>query len=240
MKRTVLILIAAASVLVASCTKTDKTAGSVSFSLEEGAVAEVLTKSSVSDYATLPSEADFSLTVKNSLGATIYDGLLGAWNSEAALAAGNYSAVVKYGDSSQEGPGKPYFEGSANFGVVGGQTTNVKVTVNLGNCIVKIECTDAFKNYFPQQSFVISTPESEDGFEYSGKGIFVAYQWTVTGSLKTQTGAAYTLPERSFKGDAATCYTVKYDVSNVGGVTITISFDDDVETVKLDEIELNS
>ena len=239
MKKTVLILIAAVALLV-SCSKQDKAKGSVSFSLEEGAVAEVLTKGSVSDYATLPSAADFTLTVKNSLGATVYSGLLGAWNSDAPLAAGNYSAVVRYGDSSVEGPGKPCFEGSANFGVIGGQTTNVNVTVTLGNCIVKIDCTDAFKSYFPQRTFAITTPESPDGFNYSGSAIFVAYQWTVTGTLKTQTGANYTLPERSFKGNAATCYTVKYDVSNVGGVTITISFNDNVETVKLGDIELNS
>ena len=240
MKKTVLTLIAALALLATSCAKQDRTAGSVSFSLEEGAVAEVLTKGSVSDYASLPDAADFSLTVKNSLGATIYNGLLGAWNADAPLAAGNYSAVVKYGDPSAEGPGKPCFEGSANFGVLGGQTTAVKVTVNLANCIVKIECTDAFKHYFPQRSFVITTPESASGFTYSDKAIFVAYQWTVTGTLKTQTGDDYALPERSFKGDAATCYTVKYDVSNVGGVTITISFNDNVETVKLGDIELNS
>jgi len=240
MKKTTLILIAARAILVSSCSKPDKESGSISFSLEEGAVVEVLTKGNVSDYATLPSAANFSLTVKNSLGATIYDGLLGDWNSDVALAAGNYSAAVKYGDPSEEGPGRPCFEGSANFGVLGGQTTNVSIPVTLGNCIVKIECTDAFKNYFPQQSFAISTPESASGFTYTGKAIFVAYQWTVSGSLKTQTGADYDLPERTFKGNAATCYTVKYDLSNVGGVTITISFDDDVETVNLDEIELNS
>lgn len=240
MKRTVLILAAVAALLAGSCTKQGKTAGSVSFSLEEGAVTEILTKGSVSDYASLPRPADFSLTVKNSLGATIYDGLLGAWNADAPLAAGNYSAQVKYGDPSAEGPGKPCFEGSASFGVLGGQTTNVKVTVTLANCIVKIDCSEAFKNYFPERSFVITTPESAGGFTYGDKAIFVAYQWTVSGTLTTQSGASYSLPERSFKGDAAHCYTVKYDVSNVGGVTITISFNDKVQTVKLDDIELNS
>ena len=240
MKKTVLTLVAALALLATSCAKQDRTAGSVSFSLEEGAVAEVLTKGSVSDYASLPDAADFSLTVKNSLGATIYNGLLGAWNADAPLAAGNYSAQVEYGDPSAEGPGKPCFEGSASFGVLGGQNTNVKVTVNLANCIVKIDCSEAFKNYFPERSFVISTPESAGGFTYGDKAIFVAYQWTVSGALKTQAGVSYDLPERTFKGDAATCYTVKYDISNVGGVTITISFNDNVQTVKLGDVELNS
>ena len=100
--------------------------------------------------------------------------------------------------------------------------------------------SEAFKNYFPERSFVITTPESAGGFTYGDKAIFVAYQWTVSGTLTTQSGASYSLPERSFKGEAAHCYTVKYDVSNVGGVTITISFNDKVQTVKLDDIELNS
>ena len=240
MKKTVLIITALAALLAASCAKQGNAEGSVSFRLEEGAVTEVLTKGSVSDYATLPRPADFSLSVKNSLGAVIYDGLLGDWNSDAPLAAGNYSATVAYGDPSEEGPGKPSFEGAANFGVLGGQTTEVKVTANLANCIVKIDCTEAFKNYFPERSFVITTPESTSGFTYGDKALFVAYQWTVSGTLKTQSGASYDLGEHSFKGDPATCYTVKFDVSNVGGVIITISFNDNVQTVKLGDIELNS
>ena len=238
MRKTFFIL-AGSLCLLLSCSKSEE-GGTVVFRLKENPIAEVTTKGSVADYATVPSQGDFSLVVKNSLGSTIYSGLLSGWDSSTPLPNGNYSASATFSTAAEEGPSKPYFEGSASFAVTGGNTTAVSIPVSLGNCIVRIELTDAFRNYYPTSSFTISTPDNPAGFTYTGKAIFVAYQWTITGTLVGQNGAAYTLPERTWKGESATCYSVKYDISNVGGATITISFDDSVETVTLEEIELNS
>ena len=239
MKSITLTCLAAGILVLAACGKTDPSQGRITFSLEEGNVAEVATKGSVSNYAALPASTDFSLEIKNSLGATVYSGALGAWNPATELATGNYTATARYGDASEEGPGKPCFEGSASFVVVGGQNTNVRIPVSLGNCIVTIACTDAFKNYYPSQSFRITTPDHPDGFSFNGKGIFVAYQFSVSGSLTTLAGQEYNFPERSFRGEAATCYTVKFDVSNVGGLSITVTFNDSVQTVTLEDVQLN-
>jgi len=39
--------------------------------------------------------------------------------------------------------------------------------------------------------------------------------------------------------DEKTCYTFTFDANNVGGASVTITFNDTVETVDLDELELN-
>ena len=234
-----LFLMAAAILATFSCGKSQVNGG-VRFSLGEGSVDEVVTKGQVSDYAALPASGNFALTLKNSLGATVYNGLLSAWDESTQLQAGNYTVSASYGSPSAEGPSKPYFEGSATFAVTGGATTSVSIPVTLGNCLVKIVCTEAFQNYYPTRVFHISTPETSAGFDYDGTAVFVAYQWSIGGTLTSQGGTAYTLPERSWSGDPATCYTVKYDVSNTGGVSITISFSDTTETVTLEDLELNS
>ena len=54
----------------------------------------------------------------------------------------------------------------------------------------------------------------------------------VEASPLAQLGAARSI-------EAGKCYVLKFDVSNVGGAAISISFDDNVEDVALSEIELN-
>ena len=76
MKSLNVLLMAAAILATLSCEKT-QVSGGVRFSLKEGSVDEVVTKGQVSDYAALPAAGDFTLTLTNSLGATLYSGLLG-------------------------------------------------------------------------------------------------------------------------------------------------------------------
>lgn len=235
MKRTLFCLTALAALGLASCQKADRTGGLV-FALAEGEVAEV-TKGNVSDYATLPSESAFNLTVKDSKSATVYTGTIGGWDETTKLSAGNYTASVTYGSDAEEGPAKPCFSGSADFAINGGSTTTVTIPVSLGNAIVKVTKTKAFQNYYPESSFTVSTPDNS--FVYDGKPIFVAYQFSVGGAVKNQAGKTFTLETKNWKGQPATCYTVKYDVDNVGGVSVTVSFNDKVESVDLGETELN-
>ena len=238
MKSFNVLLMAAAILATLSCEKA-QVSGGVRFSLKEGSVDEVVTKGQVSDYAALPAAGDFTLTLTNSLGATLYSGLLSAWDESTQLQAGNYSVTATYGNLTDEGASKPYFEGNAAFTVTGGETAAVSIPVTLGNCLVNIVCTEAFQHYYPTRVFHISTPETPAGFDYSGTAVFVAYQWSISGRLTSQGGAEYTLPLQTWTGEPATRYTIKYDVSNIGGVAITISFSDTVETVTLEEVEVN-
>lgn len=226
-------------VVLVSCEETPGE-GFVSFSLMEGNISEV-TKGSVSDYVPLPPSNSFHLTVTDKTsGATVYEGTLGNWNAETGLPSGNYSVTASYGDLREEGSAQPYFCGTEEFTIVGGQTKDVRITVSLGNSIVRILCTESFRNYYPIQDFVITTPNHSSGFHYDGSAVFVEYRFTVSGTLTGQDGKTVTLPEKTWNTEEATCYTVKYDVTNVGGLTVTISFNDTVETVELGDIDLNS
>ena len=236
MRKTEIMIIALAALAAFSCQKAESS-GRLVFSLEEGEVADIVTKGNVSDYAAIPAAGAFSLTVKDSKLATVYSGTVGGWAPETRLASGSYTCDVTYGSDAEEGPAKPYFQGSAAFTVNGG-TTEVPVTVTLGNAIVKIATTTQFNNYYPQSSFTVTTPDNK--FTYDGKALFVAYQFTVGGTVTNQAGKSFTLESKTWKGDAATCYKVTYDVNNVGGVSVTVSFNDTVETVNLGEVDLNS
>lgn len=236
MKKTRLTFLAFALIASVACQKTAGT-GRLVFSLEEGEVADVETKGNVSDYATLPSENSFNLVLKAADSAVMYNGTVGDWNPADLLPAGNYLAEVSYGSDEDEGPAKPYFAGSSPFTIVGDQTTAVKIPVTLGNSVVRIATTSAFNNYYPTSSFTVTTPDNS--FKWEGKPVFVAYQFSVSGTVTNQAGKSFNIEPKSWKGDAATCYTVKYDVNNVGGVSVTISFSNTVETVDLGEIELN-
>lgn len=233
MRRLFLMTVLLAAVAVASCQKTEQT-GTMVFSLSDGDVIEVETKGNVSDYASVPSESAFMLEVKSGK-TSIWSGSLTDWDPEFKLKAGNYSAEVWCGSAEEEGWSKPYFYGSEEFSIFGGQVSAVDIPVSLGNCIVKIACTDMFKNYYPSYSFTITTGAGNE-FEYKEGGLFMdAYKFTVSGKLTAQNGKTSDIEPKTWNVEAAKCYTVKFDVSNVGGVKITVSFDNTVETVELIE-----
>ena len=233
MKRIAIVLIALAAMALPACQKTAQT-GCLSFSLKEGEVADVQTKGNVSDYATVPSEGDFTLTVKNG-SAIVWSGLLSTWNVTDQLAAGKYTVEAVYGSVEDEGYAKPCFAGSADVTVVGGQNTSVTIPVSLGNAIVRISCTDEFKSYYTSYSFTVTTGAG-NVFENVTDAIFMdAYKFTLTGIFTTQNGNNVTMAPKSWNVDAATCYNVVFDATNVGNVTVSISFDDTVQTVEFEQ-----
>ena len=228
---------------LASCRKADDTEGAVCFSLDQQAVvADVVTRSYVSDYTTLPSASDFTITVKSG-SSTVYSGLLSGYDSSTKLNAGNYTVDAVYGAEGEEGFDKPYFTGSTAFAVQGGATTSVSIPVSLANSIIKVAVTSAFENYFKDWSFTVSTGSSNTISFPKGetRAAFVdAYRFTVSGTMTSQSGAASSFSKEYTSGiEAATCYTLRFDVSNVGGLTVTVTFNDTVETVDLGTVELN-
>lgn len=216
--------------------------GFVNFTVENGGEIVEVTKSNVSDYTTLPGASDFRIVVKNSDGAPVYDGLVSGWTSSTALMVGNYSVDASFGEEGAEGFDKPYFAGSTSFAVTGGQTTAVSVPVKLANSIVKISCSDSFRNYFPQWSFKITTGTGTviDFPSTETRAAFVdAYKFTVSGSFTSQGGTVKEWSKDYNSLEAATCYTIRFDASNVGGLKVTVTFDDTVETVDCGDVELN-
>lgn len=237
-------LIGALILLVAvSCTKNQVEGyGSVSFALDNNVEIVEQTRSNVSDYTTLPSTENFTITIKDASNATVWSGLISEWvSSPIQLKAGNYTVEATYGSLEEEGFDKPYFYGTASFAVTGGQTIAVSIPVSLGNTIIKVSYSDNFKAYFSDYTFKLTRDNSDIAVfaKDETRGAFIdGYKITVegemTGELKT-----FSYSQEYSNLEVATAYTLAFDVDNVGSATLTVTFNDEVETVELGDIELN-
>ncbi len=234
----------ALAALPVSCSreKGESLDGYVSFSLETDGQVTESTRSNVSDYAALPQAGKFTIVLANSNGDEVYNGLLDGYSSSLALKAGNYSVKAVYGSVSDEGFDKPCFSGSKSFSVTGGGTTTVSIPVSLANSIVKVECGETFKSYYTAYSFTVKTGAGTtiDFPKGETRAAFVdAYAITVSGTLTNQGGKTQSFSKEYKSLSPKTCYTLRFDVSNVGGGSVSVSFDESVEDVELTDVDLN-
>lgn len=239
------ILLASIAVLSLACGKTPRAEeyGRVDFTVRTQDYVNEAVKSSVSDFASVPSASDFNILIRDAYGTQVYSGAISEWSAETLLSAGEYTVTATYGDSEDEGFSKPAFSGETVFTIQGGQTNPVSIDASLSNCIVKVQASDNFNNYYPDWNFTVTTglgtslpfPKGED------RGAFIyAYKFTVSGNLTSQSGAVKTFSKEYQPLSPATCYSLSFDVADVSGSSISISFDDAVETVVLEDIELNN
>lgn len=220
----------------------DAATGFVKFTVESTDEIALVTKGNLLDYTTLPSSSDFQIVVKNSDGAPMYEGTVSGWDASTPLTVGSYSVTATYGKEGEEGFGKPYFLGTTQFAVNGGQTTSVSVQAKLGNSLVKIECSESFRNYFTDYSFTLTTGSGTTiAFPKDEKraAFIEAYKFTLSGSFTSQGGAQKEFSKDYNTLEPNTCYTIRFDASNIGGLKVTVTFDDTVETVDCGELELN-
>lgn len=230
----------------AGCKKTEAPAadtGSITFAVAAQQEVADVTRSQISDITALPAAADFTLTITDAQKKTVWSGTIAQMTEPYTIAAGEYTATAQYGSVSDEGFDKPCFTGSMPFTINGGDSKQITIPVSLANAIVKVSCSDMFRNYFSDYSFKITTaagtqidfPKSET------RGAFIdAYKFTIDGTLKNQGGTAQSFNKTYDTGiNPATCYTVTFDASSVGGTSITVTFNDTTETIDLGDIELN-
>jgi hypothetical protein len=225
-----------------SCTKNQvDDNGKVSFTLSSNLEIADQTRSNVSQFTTLPASGDFILTITDSSEELFWTGKLSEWNAETIFPAGNYSVSAVYGNIEEEGFDKPYFTGTADFVVTGGQTTPVPISVTLGNTVIYISCTDNFKDYYADYNFnLVRSQKTIATFtKDETKAAFVdGYKISIQGTLQGA-GSPKTFTKDYSGLKAATAYKMLFDVTNVGGTSITITFNDNVETVELGDFELN-
>lgn len=244
MKHFVKIMSAMLILAAVSCTKNQTVGdGHVAFEVSNNQnVTDVLTRSQVSDYTALPSASDFTITILDATSAQVWTGKVSEWDASRQLPAGNYSVTAEYGSLDEEGFDKPYFTGTQTFVVQGGQVTKVSIPVSLGNTVVKVSCSDIFKEYFKDYSFSIvrSTSTLATFVKGETRAAFVdGYKFTVNYVLQGET-QKYESSLSEFTGlKAATAYTILFDIPEVGGKTITVKFNDTVEQIDLGNYELN-
>ena len=134
---------------------------------------------------------------------------------------------------------KPVFEGLKEFVVIAYESVTVSVEPALSNCIVKVQTGDYFKQVFASSSFSVTTGLGNHFALTEGEGLFIdAFKFTLEGNFTTKDGKNV-LFSKEFTGlEAATLYSVKIEVNNVEGTAFTITFNEETETVNIEE-ELN-
>lgn len=228
-----------------ACTKVvhdGKATGHVNFTVSSNQQVADQTKSNVSDYTDLPAKDDFTITIKNATSVSVWSGLIGDWDPATLLPVGDYTVTADFGDAADEGFDKPYFTGSSSFTVVGAETEDVSVPVSLGNSIVKIVCTENFRNYFTDYGFSLKRFSQEIvAFDKDEtRGAFIdCMDFSVDGSFVNAAGTEYSFSKEYTGIEEATAYTITFDITNVGGVKLIVTFNDTVETVDLGDYELN-
>lgn len=227
-----------------SCTKNHaEGSGQVFFSLNSDLEIAEQTRSSVSQYTALPSTGDFTVSITNASSNTaVWTGKISDWDSSTPLPVGSYKVSATYGSLEDEGFDKPFFTGSSDFTVVGNKTTEVKVNVTLGNTVVLVSCTDAFRNYYKDYSFKLTRNGADivTFVKNEARAAFVdGYKFTLEGTVTGPTGKTSAFSKDYASLNEATAYTLKFDVSNVGGAAITVTFNNNVETIELGDVELN-
>lgn len=165
------------------------------------------------------------------------------------LRNGNYKATVVAGNVAEEGYDKAAFMGSANFTVQSRENTNVEITATIANALVKVEVTEAFKNYFVGGYELKLNTAAGNEFDVTEQTapIFIAPKaFTISGTATKQPaqsgveGAVVSLnyqPEQQVK--AQTLYTVKLDVEQAGSATLEITLNETLVASFEIEQELN-
>lgn len=199
---------------------------------------------------TTPAAEDFTLKIEG-VGHTYTADYanIAEFNADNYLRNGRYKATVVAGNVAEEGYDKAAFMGSAEFDVKSRENTNVEITATIANALVKVEVTEAFKNYFVGGYELKLNTAAGNEFDVKAQTepIFVApTSFTVTGTAVKQAnqsgaeGTVVTLPEYKMENAAAqTLYTVKLDVENAGGAKLTITLNDTlVDSIEIEQ-ELN-
>ena len=108
---------------------------------------------------------------------------------------------------------------------------------------MKLSFSDNFRNYFTDWNLKLTTgtgtqidfPKSET------RAAFVdAYKFTLSGTFTKQGGGSPKTFSKEYNSlESATCYTISFDASTVGGLKISVTFNDTAETIDCGDVELN-
>ena len=246
--RTLLTLLAAALILSGCARNAQDGKGRlriISLSADTGLKGSVVTRAEVElEGLTPPADEEFSLAVKNSGGTEAYSwtDITSCLGQGWELDPGSYTATALCGDIEQEGFGYPCFGVTEPFTILNEKTTQVPLVARLMNMAVTVGYSPKFKGYFPTHNVVISRGGAEladFSTQPDGSIAFIkpaAFKAVV--SCTYQNGRTYSNTFDVNKNIAAcTWQKIFLDVDNAGSVSVTVTWNDDVETIVLDPIE---
>lgn len=121
---------------------------------------ETADPNNLSTYINVPSTDDFSIKLEKSTGE------VSSWKtltdfkdhiSKNQFETGTYTLTAYYGEKGTQDFEAPYFEASTTFNVISDQDNEISLTATLQNSMIKINYTDAFKNYMKDYHVKITT-----------------------------------------------------------------------------------
>ncbi len=259
--KTINILTLSALLLFVGCATSSSTEvelgeGSVIFNCEASSTVNQTTRSTCELPSDLiPAVEDFSLEISGeyidseSLATESYNTeyqSISDYNEAAPMIpAGNYQATISHGTKGAEGASCALFSGSTTFEVIARKEISKSITASLTNSAIQVQTTEWFDNYYSDVLLTITTAAG-NSFDFTSNDeqlIFVdaASEITLKGSAtKAQTGTTVEWSESVIgTTEAQTLSTITVDASQAGGATISITFDQTLTEVTLDDTELN-
>ncbi len=160
---------------------------------------------------------------------------------------GTYTLTAYYGEKGKQDFESPYIEGTTTFNVLADQDNEISLTAELMNSMIKINYTDAFKDYMKDYHTSIKTEGIVDPITYGTletRPVFVepknanlTVHFTTKGKEIT---SDFNLGE--FPPIAKTLHNITFDLSenaSTGDATLEVKFDDTLEDeiIKVDLTE---
>lgn len=255
MKHTTLItLLASAALAAGGCTKQEapSTADGVGTLRIDTRPDITMTTRAQIEITPAPSAEEFALTITGTDYNRSWESIPAFNEADESLKAGNYTARIVCGDAKAEGVDKPCYEGELDFTIVARQESRETIPARIVNSQVAVTSTEAFRQYFHEATFTVTT-SAGNRFTFTpgsgdGKAVFVeaGTRLTLTGTakLQSQTGTAfdrtYTFPEQTLEQTVArTRHTSCFDARDNGSATVTINLDDEYINQRTFTVELN-
>ena len=119
--------------MLCSCVNDEKRSGAFGgMSLHLSANSSVTDVTTRSSEEVLPSIQDFSISVLQGDKVQASWDKLSDYDEDTTFPVGSYTLKAFYGDIEKEGFDSPYYEGTTDFNIRGGETTPVETTCKVG------------------------------------------------------------------------------------------------------------
>lgn len=199
------------------------------------------------NYIEVPEASDFSIRLEKADGSysktwTNLQSFLD-YTGEHTFDVGAYSLTAYYGEEGRQDFDSPYMEASASFNVLSGKTQEVDLTAELKNSMVKVNYTDAFKNYMSSYHARLHTEGRSDDILYHDGEQRCAFIEPNSATLAVhfttkESGVNSSKIIGNFAPMAKTLHNVTFDIvpNRNGDATLSVSFDDSLEE---DNIEID-
>ena len=226
------------SISISLTTNSDIATAKPIFRSGEESRAEV--SNDLNTYINMPAAADFKVKLEKADGSYSKTwSSLNDFKEEAASSkfnTGAYTLTAFYGEKGTQDYEAPYFEASSSFTVLSDKTQEVNLEAELKNSMVKINYTQAFKDYMSNFYSMIHTEGRTDDITYgmveSRPAFLEPNNANITVHFTTKDkGYTSSVSLGEFAPSSKTLHNITFDIveSQNGTASLNVSFDETLE-----------